>query len=101
MRPHRSTRCHRRLATIGRERRHSTTAALRYIAENSIFDAKPYSLTGQVLPKDNYNRITSMVATFGGPIRIPPLFYHGPNFFLALSMDTQRQREYRHGSHAD
>jgi hypothetical protein len=51
-------------------------------AENSIFDAKPYSLTGLVLPKDNYNRIT-MVATFGGPIRIPPLLYHGPNFFVA------------------
>lgn len=51
-------------------------------AENSIFDAKPYSLTGLVLPKDSYNRIT-MVATVGGPIRIPPLFYHGPNFFLA------------------
>ncbi len=51
-------------------------------AENSIFDAKPYSLTGLVLPKDNYNRIT-MVATLGGPIRIPPLFYHGPNFFIA------------------
>jgi trimeric autotransporter adhesin len=51
-------------------------------AENSIFDAKPYSLTGLVLPKDSYNRIT-MVATLGGPIRIPPLFYRGPNFFLA------------------
>lgn len=51
-------------------------------AENSIFDAKPYSLTGLVLPKNSYNRIT-MVATFGGPIRIPPLFYHGPNFFIA------------------
>lgn len=50
-------------------------------AENSIFDAKPYSLTGLVLPKDSYNRIT-MVATFGGPIRLPPLFYHGPNFFV-------------------
>jgi trimeric autotransporter adhesin len=51
-------------------------------AENSIFDAKPYSLTGLVLPKDSYNRIT-LVGTFGGPIRIPPLFYHGPNFFIA------------------
>ncbi len=51
-------------------------------ADNSIFDAKPYSLGGGVLPKDSYNRIT-MVATFGGPIRIPPLFYRGPNFFLA------------------
>lgn len=51
-------------------------------AANSIFDAKPYSLTGLVLPKNSYNRIT-IVATFGGPIRIPPLFYHGPNFFIA------------------
>jgi hypothetical protein len=51
-------------------------------AENSIFDAKPYSLTGLVLPKDSYNRIT-MVATLGGPIRIPPILYHGPNFFVA------------------
>jgi hypothetical protein len=51
-------------------------------AENSVFDAKPYSLTGLVLPKDSYNRIT-LVATVGGPIRIPPLFYRGPNFFIA------------------
>ena len=51
------------------------------LASNSIFDAKPYSLTGLVLPKDNYNRIT-LAATIGGPIRIPPLLYHGPNFFL-------------------
>jgi len=50
-------------------------------AANSIFDAKPYSLTGLVLPKDSYNRIT-LVGTVGGPIRIPPLFYHGPNFFI-------------------
>jgi hypothetical protein len=51
-------------------------------AENSLFNAKPYSLTGLVVPKDSYNRIT-MVATFGGPIRIPPILYHGPNFFVA------------------
>jgi hypothetical protein len=51
-------------------------------AQNSIFNAKPYSLGGLELPKDSYNRIT-MVATFGGPIRIPPIFYHGPNFFVA------------------
>ena len=51
-------------------------------AQNSIFNAKPYSLTGIQLPKDSYNRIT-MVATFGGPIRIPPILYHGPNFFVA------------------
>ena len=51
-------------------------------AQNAIFNAKPYSLTGLVLPKDDYNRIT-MVGTFGGPIRIPPILYHGPNFFVS------------------
>lgn len=56
--------------------------SLGVFAENSIFDAKPYSLTGLVVSKDSYNRIT-MVGTFGGPIRIPPLFYRGPTFFLA------------------
>ena len=56
--------------------------SLGVFAENSIFDAKPYSLTGLVLPKDSYNTIT-MVATLGGPIRIPPLLYRGPNFFIA------------------
>ena len=50
-------------------------------AENAVFDAKPYSLTGLVLPKDIYNRFT-MVATLGGPIRIPPILYHGPTFFV-------------------
>ena len=51
------------------------------IADNSVFDARPYSLTGQLLPKDAYNRIT-FLATLGGPMRIPHLFYHGPNFFV-------------------
>src|SRR6202034_2598741 len=49
---------------------------------NSIFDAKPYSLTGIDLPKAAYNRVTG-VATLGGPVDIPHLFYHGPNFFVA------------------
>lgn len=52
------------------------------IADNSVFDAKPYSLSGLQIPKDAYSRVT-MLLTLGGPIRIPPLFYHGPNFFLA------------------
>lgn len=51
-------------------------------AQNSVFNARPYSLSGLTIPKDAYNHIT-MVATFGGPIRIPPLFYHGPTFFVA------------------
>jgi hypothetical protein len=52
------------------------------IADNSVFDARPYSITGLQVPKDSYNRIT-LLATLGGPIRVPHLLYHGPNFFLA------------------
>ena len=52
------------------------------IVDNSIFDARPYSLTGQQTPKDFYNRITTVV-TLGGPLRIPRLMPFGPNFFVA------------------
>ena len=52
------------------------------IVDNSAFDARPYSLTGQQTPKDFYNRITTVV-TLGGPLRIPRLMPIGPNFFVA------------------
>lgn len=52
------------------------------IADNSIFDARPYSITGAQTPKDSYNRITN-VFTLGGPLRIPHLMPSGPNFFVA------------------
>ncbi len=56
--------------------------SLGVIVDNSIFDAKPYSLTGLVIPKASYSRVTG-VATVGGPIRIPHLLPRGPNFFVA------------------
>jgi hypothetical protein len=52
------------------------------IADNSVFDARPYSLAGQQTPKDAYSRITMMLA-LGGPLRIPRLLPNGPNFFVA------------------
>ena len=50
--------------------------------DNSVFDARPYSLTGQQTPKDFYSRVTTMV-TVGGPLRIPRVMPWGPNFFVA------------------
>ncbi len=50
--------------------------------DNSVFDARPDSLTGQNTPKASYDRLTA-VLTFGGPIRIPRLLPRGPNFFIA------------------
>ena len=52
------------------------------IVGNSIFDARPYSLTGQQTPKDFYSRVTTIV-TLGGPLRNPRLMPIGPNFFVA------------------
>jgi hypothetical protein len=40
------------------------------ILGNSVFDAKPFSLTGQNTPKPSYSNVTGVV-TFGGPLRIP------------------------------
>jgi hypothetical protein len=53
-----------------------------FIFDNSALDARPFSLSGQNTPKPAYNRITGVV-TLGGPLRIPHLLQHGPNFFVA------------------
>ncbi len=52
------------------------------ILDNSAVDARPFSLTGQDLPKSSYNRLTG-VAAVGGPILIPRLFKRPPFFFAA------------------
>jgi len=52
------------------------------ILDNSALDARPYSLSGGQTPKSAYSRIT-MLATIGGPVRIPHFLQNGPNFFVA------------------
>jgi len=56
------------------------TGGIGVIFDNAALDARPFSLSGQETPKAAYNRITG-VATLGGPLTIPHLFQHGPNFF--------------------
>lgn len=51
------------------------------IVDNSALDARPFSLTGQSTAKPAYNRVTGVLA-LGGPLQIPHLLKHGPNFFL-------------------
>ncbi len=58
------------------------TGGVGVIVDSSVVDARPYSITGQSLPKATYSRVTGLV-TLGGPLNIPHLWYHGPNFFLA------------------
>jgi hypothetical protein len=58
------------------------TGGLVVVVDNSVFDARQYSLTGLQLPKGEFSRVTTGF-TLGGPLNIPHLLYHGPNFFLA------------------
>ncbi len=62
------------------------------IIDNSALDARPYSLSGLDTPKASYNRITG-VLTLGGPIKIPHLLPHGPNFFFAYEWTRNRTAE--------
>ncbi len=57
-------------------------AGLGLRVDNSVFDARPDSLTGLDTPKASYDRLTAIL-TFGGPIKIPRLLPRGPNFFVA------------------
>ena len=57
------------------------TGGLAMILGNSALDARPYTLTGESLPKAEYNRLTFLV-NVGGPVHIPHLLPHGPNFFV-------------------
>lgn len=59
------------------------------IFDNSALNARPYSLSGLNSPKASYNRFTG-VLTFGGPIKIPHLLRHGPNFFLVYQWTRDR-----------
>ncbi len=65
-------------------------ANLGIILGNSATDARPYSLTGQSMPKPDYNRVQAMLS-FGGPLKIPHLLKrNGPN--LTLNYQWVRNR---------
>ncbi|HLJ25592.1 MAG TPA: carboxypeptidase regulatory-like domain-containing protein [Candidatus Angelobacter sp.] len=57
--------------------------------DNAALDARPFSLSGLNTPKASYNRVTT-VATFGGPLKIPHLFQHGPIFFVSYQWTRDR-----------
>jgi hypothetical protein len=57
-------------------------------ASNALFDARPFSLTGQDTPQPAYNRMNGAI-TFGGPFQIPSLFRNG-NFTVMYSRTQNR-----------
>ena len=63
---------------------------------NSALNARPFSLSGLDTPKAAYNRITS-VATLGGPLRIPHLLPHGPNFYVGYQWTRDRNSAVQSG----
>jgi len=63
--------------------------AIGFRLDNSSLDARPFSLSGQSTPKAAYNRVTG-VATLGGPLRIPHLLHHGPDFFVSYQWTRDR-----------
>jgi len=68
------------------------TGSLGFQVAASPFDARPYSITGLQVPKASYSQFTGL-ATIGGPIRIPHLFYNGPNFFVAYQWTRDREAQ--------
>lgn len=59
---------------------------LALVLDNSALDARPYSLSGLNTPKSAYNTVTG-VFSLGGPINIPHLLPHGPNFVLVYEWE--------------
>jgi trimeric autotransporter adhesin len=57
--------------------------------DNSVWDARQFSLTGQNTAKPGYNHFTG-TAYFGGPLKIPHLLKNGPNFFVAYQWTRNR-----------
>ena len=48
--------------------------------DNSALDARPFAVSGVEAPKNSYTHVTSALQ-IGGPLDIPHLMPHGPNFF--------------------
>ena len=57
--------------------------------DNSIWDARQFSITGQNTAKPGYNHLTGSVY-FGGPLKIPHLLRNGPNFFVGYQWTRNR-----------
>ncbi|HTC33073.1 MAG TPA: carboxypeptidase regulatory-like domain-containing protein [Bryobacteraceae bacterium] len=57
--------------------------------DNSIWDARSFSITGQDTAKPSYNHFTG-IASFGGPLKIPHLLKNGPNFFVGYQWTRNR-----------
>jgi hypothetical protein len=58
------------------------TGGLAIVESNSALNAQPYALSGAAAARSSYNDFTGVVA-LQGPLKIPRLLPHGPNFFVS------------------
>ncbi len=65
------------------------TYQLSFILDNSVTDARNYSLTGQAQEKPYYNNYT-INGSIQGPLRIPHLLRNGPTFFVQYFIQRNR-----------
>ncbi len=63
--------------------------SLGFTLDNSTFDARTFSLTGQDTSKPTTNRFSGL-ANFGGPLKIPHLLKNGPNMFINYQWTRNR-----------
>jgi hypothetical protein len=66
--------------------------AINLIMDNSVLDARNYSLTGQETPKPYFNHLRGNVS-FGGPLVVPRLLPQtrtSPNFFVGYQWQRSR-----------
>ena len=89
MAPARHSRCSRPSATIATEARSLYNGGLGIFIDNSVWDARQFSITGQDTPKPAYNHFNSSIY-FGGPLKIPHLLKNGPNFFVGYQWMRNR-----------
>src|SRR5262249_44457069 len=78
-------------AAFGNNRRTRSlyNGALGLNFDNSVFDARSFSLTGQNIDKPSYNQGVALFS-FGGPLKIPHLIRNGPTFFFNYQRTQNR-----------
>jgi hypothetical protein len=67
-------------AAFGNNRRGARSlynGTLGLVLDNAVWDARPYSLTGQNTPQPNYSHLQGLLS-LGGPLRLPHVLFKSP-----------------------
>ena len=83
---------------IGNARKRASlyTGALMFEFDNSVLNARNYSITGQDQPQPGYNHIVAG-GNMGGPLEIPHVFRATGNFFINYQLTRNRNASNQSG----